>query len=84
VDLEAVRALMGKVQGVSQVHDLHVWTISSGIYALSAHLVVLDPMVCNNDVILSAVKHELFDRFGIDHTTIQIESQTYAHLGEVH
>jgi cobalt-zinc-cadmium efflux system protein len=69
---------------VIAIHDLHVWTISSGIYALSAHLVVLDPMVCNNDEILSAVKHELLDRFGIDHTTIQIESETYAHLGEVH
>ena len=45
---------------------------------------VCDPSTCNNDAILSAVKHELFDRFGIDHTTIQIESQTYAHLGEVH
>ena len=61
-----------------------VTRISSGVYALSAHLVVLDPMVCNNDEILSAVKHDLFDRFGIDHTTIQIESETYAHLGEVH
>lgn len=84
VDLEAVKDLLMKVQGVSAVHDLHVWTISSGLYALSAHLVVADPMVCNNDEILSAVKHELFDRFGIDHTTIQIESETYAHLGEVH
>lgn len=84
VDLEQVRELMGKVQGVQAVHDLHVWTISSGMYALSAHLVVADPMVCNNDDILTAVKHELFDRFGIDHTTIQIESQAYAHLGEVH
>ncbi len=84
VDLDAVRQLMAKLPGVTAVHDLHVWTISSGIYALSAHLVVLDPMVCNNDQILSAVKHELFDRFGIDHTTIQIESETYAHLGEVH
>ncbi len=84
VDMEAVRQLMTKVPGVTAIHDLHVWTISSGIYALSAHLVVLDPMVCNNDEILSAVKHELFDRFGIDHTTIQIESETYAHLGEVH
>lgn len=84
VDLEAVKALMGKVPGVTAVHDLHVWTISSGIYALSAHLVVLDPMVCNNDEILGAVKHELYDRFGIDHTTIQIESETYSHLGEVH
>jgi cobalt-zinc-cadmium efflux system protein len=84
VDMEAVRGIMAKVPGVTAVHDLHVWTISSGIYALSAHLVVLDPMVCNNDQILSAVKHELFDRFGIDHTTIQIESETYAHMGEVH
>jgi cobalt-zinc-cadmium efflux system protein len=84
VDLGAVRRLMAQIPGVTAVHDLHVWTISSGIYALSAHLVVLDPLTCNNDEILSAVKHELFDRFGIDHTTIQIESETYAHLGEVH
>lgn len=84
VDMAAIQDLMLKVPGVTAVHDLHVWSISSGIYALSAHMVVLDPMVCNNDEILSAVKHELFDRFGIDHTTIQIESETYAHLGEVH
>jgi cobalt-zinc-cadmium efflux system protein len=84
VDMAAVKELLVKVQGVRDVHDLHVWTIASGMYALSAHLVVADPMVCNNDNILSAVKHELYDQFGIDHTTIQIESETYAHLGEVH
>jgi cobalt-zinc-cadmium efflux system protein len=84
VDLEAVKGIMAKVPGVTAVHDLHVWTISSGMYALSAHLVVVDPMTCNNDQILTAVKHDLFDQFGIDHTTIQIESETYAHLGEVH
>lgn len=84
VDLAAVKELLVKVSGVHDVHDLHVWTIASGMYALSAHLVVEDPNVCNNDAILTAVKHELFDRFGIDHTTIQIESETYAHLGEVH
>ncbi|HZI15875.1 MAG TPA: cation diffusion facilitator family transporter [Myxococcus sp.] len=84
VDLGQIKELMLRVPGVTEVHDLHVWTISSGVYALSAHMVVLDPMVCNNDQMLSAVKHELYDRFGIDHTTIQIESETYAHLGEVH
>lgn len=84
VDLAAVRELMSKVPGVLAVHDLHVWTISSGLYALSAHLVVSDSLVCQNDELLSAVKHELLDRFGIDHTTIQIESERYAHLGEVH
>jgi cobalt-zinc-cadmium efflux system protein len=84
VDLDAVRALLEGADGVVAVHDLHVWSLSSGLYALSAHLVVLDPMVCNNDRILSAVKHHLLERFGIDHTTIQIESETYAHAGEVH
>ena len=84
VDLEAVRVLLERAKGVVAVHDLHVWTLSSGLYALSAHLVVLDPMVCNNDQILSALKHELLGRYGIDHTTIQIESETYAHAGEVH
>ncbi|MCP3144475.1 cation diffusion facilitator family transporter [Pyxidicoccus xibeiensis] len=84
VDMAHIKDLMLKIKGVTAVHDLHVWTISSGVYALSAHLVVQDPMVCNNDEILSAVKHDLYDRFGIDHTTIQIESETYAHLGEVH
>jgi cobalt-zinc-cadmium efflux system protein len=84
VDMAQIKELLLHVKGVTAVHDLHVWTISSGVYALSAHLVVQDPMVCNNDEILSAVKHDLNDRFGIDHTTIQIESETYAHLGEVH
>jgi len=84
VDLDAVRELLEGAEGVVAVHDLHVWSLSSGLYALSAHLVVLDPMVCNNDTILSAVKHQLMERFGIDHTTIQIESETYAHAGEVH
>jgi cobalt-zinc-cadmium efflux system protein len=84
VDMGAVNEILMGVEGVTAVHDLHVWTISSGLYALSAHLVVRDPMTCNNDQILGSVKHALFDRFGIDHTTIQIESETYAHLGEVH
>jgi cobalt-zinc-cadmium efflux system protein len=84
VDLDSVRLLLQRAEGVVAVHDLHVWTLSSGLYALSAHLVVCDPAVCNNDEILSAVKHELLGRYGIDHTTIQIESETYAHAGEVH
>jgi cobalt-zinc-cadmium efflux system protein len=84
VNMDEIREMMRQVPGVTGVHDLHVWTISSGIYALSAHLVVPDPLTCDNDAILSAVKDRLFERFRIDHTTIQIESETYAHLGQVH
>jgi cobalt-zinc-cadmium efflux system protein len=84
VDMEAIRQILLDVEQVKAVHDLHVWTISSGMYALSAHVVVADPLVCDNDVILSAAKHALLERYGIDHTTIQIEGESFAHAGEVH
>lgn len=84
VDMTRLREVLLKVPGVREVHDLHVWTISTGMYALSAHLVVEDGLVCNNDQMLLAAKHELLHHFGIDHTTIQIESGAYAHAGEVH
>lgn len=84
LDLSAVTARMQSADGVIAVHDLHIWTISSGLYALSAHLVVHAESVGNNDQILTAVKAELRRRFGIDHTTLQIESATYAHVDDVH
>ena len=70
--------------GVMAVHDLHIWTISSGLCALSAHLVVQSEAVGQNDQILTAVKADLRQRFGIDHTTLQIESAAYAHVDDVH
>jgi len=81
IDVAAVTERMGRCRGVRAVHDLHVWTISSGLHALSAHLVV-DPeeMGSRNDEILDEVKRELRDAFGIDHTTLQIESSAYAHV----
>ncbi len=78
--IEEVCGEMGSVPGVLAVHDLHVWTISSGHHALSAHLVVGDDHLGRNDAILDDVKGRLRRRFGIDHTTIQIESARYAHL----
>jgi cobalt-zinc-cadmium efflux system protein len=69
---------------VIAVHDLHIWTISSGLYALSAHLVVHVEALGRNDEILAAVKGSLRRTFGIDHTTIQIESADYAHVDDAH
>ncbi len=80
IDLSHVCRTMEGAAGVVAVHDLHVWTISSGLYALSAHLVVQDEAMGRNDAILTEVKGRLRERFGIDHTTIQIESAGYAHL----
>jgi cobalt-zinc-cadmium efflux system protein len=70
--------------GVLAVHDLHIWTISSGMYALSAHVVVHGDDIGRNDEILSTIKAGLRRTFGIDHTTIQIESVAYAHVDDVH
>jgi cobalt-zinc-cadmium efflux system protein len=69
---------------VIAVHDLHIWTISSGMYALSAHLVVSAEGLGRNDDILTEVKAGLRKSFGIDHTTLQIESASYAHVDDVH
>ena len=78
--IDEVCGAMGGVPGVLAVHDLHVWTISSGHHALSAHVVVGEGDLGRNDAILDDVKGRLRERFGIDHTTIQIESAAYAHL----
>jgi cobalt-zinc-cadmium efflux system protein len=84
LDLAEVTRLMESADGVIAVHDLHIWTISSGLYALSAHVVVHADSVGRNDAILTAVKGALRRACGIDHTTIQIESADYAHVDDVH
>ncbi|MDX1578654.1 MAG: cation diffusion facilitator family transporter [Gemmatimonadota bacterium] len=70
LDIDEVREAMLATEGVADVHDLHVWTITSGFVALSAHLV---PRVSDHAGVLERVTRELERRFGIDHTTIQVE-----------
>ena len=84
LDVSAVCQLMEQAPGVLAVHDLHIWTISSGSYALSAHLVVEAAAMGRNDSILDDVKSRLRRRCGIGHTTLQIESAGYAHVYDVH
>jgi cobalt-zinc-cadmium efflux system protein len=84
LDVAEVCTLIEDADGVVAVHDLHIWTISSGMYALSAHLVVDADAVGRNDQILTEVKSRLRRTCAIDHTTLQIESARYAHLDDVH
>ena len=84
LDVGAVSVAMEGARGVSAVHDLHIWTIASGLYALSAHVVVLDAEMGRNDDILDEVKRLLRERFAIGHTTIQIESTRYGHENDRH
>lgn len=79
LDCGVISADLKAVDGVVAVHDLHVWTITSGMYALSAHVVVDPEALGRNDALLVALKDRLRQAHGVDHTTIQIESAAYAH-----
>jgi cobalt-zinc-cadmium efflux system protein len=57
---------------VDSVHDLHVWTLTSGVLAMSCHVVV-EKDTLNRSAVLADVNHMVREHFRIDHTTIQIE-----------
>ena len=59
------------------------WCITTGLPALSGH-VRIDGSACVGDDMLNRIKQTVLDRFGIVHTTIQIESRGYEELGDVH
>ena len=73
LELTEIEAAMTGVAGVRRVHDLHVWTLTSGREAMSAHVVVDD--VRESERLLEALHAVLHARFGIDHTTIQLETE---------
>jgi cobalt-zinc-cadmium efflux system protein len=73
LELTEIEAAMTQVAGVRRVHDLHVWTLTSGREAMSAHVVVAD--VRESERLLEALHALLHARFGIDHTTIQLETE---------
>jgi cobalt-zinc-cadmium efflux system protein len=64
---------MGRVPGVREVHDLHVWTVSPGYVALSAHVVLSDQSLSQAQGVMGGLKRILAEEFGIEHTTIQFE-----------
>jgi cobalt-zinc-cadmium efflux system protein len=73
LDVEQVRQSIRAVSGVLDTHDLHVWTVSSGLIAGSCHIVVADQSVSRGQQILQNVAHMLEHNFKIGHTTIQVE-----------
>jgi cobalt-zinc-cadmium efflux system protein len=75
LDVDAIRNAMLAVAGVREVHALHVWTITSGLEALSAHVVAEEGRPHRE--VLTALRATLHDRFGIGHLTIQIEEPDF-------
>ena len=72
VEFERVAEAMVAVPGVERVHDLHIWSVTSGFVALSGHVLVADPGEQRR--VLLDLRRALAEEFGIDHVTIQIET----------
>jgi len=89
LDLEDVRTHLMGVSGVTDVHDLHAWTITSGIPSLSAHVTVTDACLAERGVgaTLDELSRCVADHFDVHHATFQVEPvshQEHEDLGEVH
>jgi cobalt-zinc-cadmium efflux system protein len=75
INLAAVEESILRTEGVNNVHDLHVWTITSGREALSAH--VIHDYDVSQPELLKELRAKLHDRFGVDHLTIQMETPDF-------
>lgn len=72
LDVEQIATELADIEGVRDVHDLHVWTLTSGMDVASAHIATSE--TSNPDDVLVVAQHMLADRFHIQHATLQIES----------
>lgn len=81
VDIHELRKSLEQIRGVKNVHDLHVWSLTSSVNAMSAHI-VKDNAVSQNQL-LKTLKDTTVENFKINHTTFQIEEEGYEE-NEVH
>jgi cobalt-zinc-cadmium efflux system protein len=73
VDLGEIRSAMQSIEGVVNVHDLHIWSLTSQSHALASHVQVIEMPLADCEALMERLNHQLRDHFGIHHTTIQIE-----------
>jgi len=74
LDLDEIRSRITALEGVNGIHDLHIWTITSGFFSLSCHLTVEEGI--NHDDMLRQVE-QVLDGYHLEHSTIQIESVNF-------
>ena len=82
IDPKEVKNFLSNLPGVSQIHDFHIWGMSTTEVALTAHVVKQN--ATDDDSLIAEIKKELYDRFGIGHTTIQWERGDELHSNNSH
>jgi len=76
IDVEKMLDDLRKIKGVKDVHHLHLWTITSGIYAMSAHVLIEDLLTSRSAQVLKEIEGLLQGKYSMEHTTIQFESES--------
>ncbi len=74
IDLKELEYEIKSIEGVSNIHDLHIWCITRDLLSLSAHIVVRDQMISEGSIIIGKIRERML-RYGISHITIQIEAE---------
>jgi cobalt-zinc-cadmium efflux system protein len=75
IDLDSLIKAIKEIEGVTDVHDLHVWCITTDLLALSAHVMVRDQRISESTLIIDLIRRKMRE-FGIMHITIQIEAES--------
>ena len=76
IDLAGIKSYLTEINGVSGIHDLHIWALSTQETALTVHLVMANRAIDNE--LLWETQKSLHDHFGIKHATIQVETENAA------
>ena len=74
INMEELLDELGKIKGVNDIHHIHLWTITSGINAMSAHVLIDDRLISSSAHILKEIKILLHNKYKIEHCTVQFES----------
>ncbi len=82
ISIDAVAAEIAKIKGVREAYHIHLWTITSGVYALSAHVLIDDQLVSGSREIIDEIRSLLSRQFNVLHSTIQLECER-CNLGPV-
>lgn len=75
IDLQTIQREIESLEGVEEIHHLHVWNISSEGVALVAHVMVMDQMLSRVEEIAATIRNHLLNRFAIDHPVLQFETR---------
>jgi cobalt-zinc-cadmium efflux system protein len=76
INVEEMASDLVRIEGVKDVHHLHLWTITSGLYAMSAHVVIDDLLISKSSQILEEIEKLLQGKYSMEHITIQFESES--------